>query len=248
MALPVVPEVSEAAREIYRRGLAMGSNPHSFSIIGDCQSVLPMFLAAFERPDQYSLGEDYAYLQEMIDWFAGSFYRERYAVGPGCNVAAVHSEIWADPSVCLVGESPLECEFRLHNPSIAIISMETNYPGWDLATYDGYLSGIVEFCIDRGVVPILGTKADNVEGDGSRNALVAEIAGRYGVPLWNFWQAAQALPYHGVKLDEGDSFHLSYAPSFFDEPENLQHGWAVRNLTALQALDAVWCAVREEAG
>ena len=47
-------------------------------------------------------------------------------------------------------------------------------------------------------VPIIATKADNLEGDNSINATVAQIAYDYGIPLWNFWAAVQPLPNHGL--------------------------------------------------
>jgi hypothetical protein len=90
-------------------------------------------------------------------------------------------------------------------------------------------------------LPILATKADNWEGNHGINAAIARIAAEYEIPLWNFWLAVQPLPNHGVSED---GFHLTYARNFFDDPVRMQSSWPVRNLTALQALDAVWKAVR----
>jgi hypothetical protein len=245
MNLPVIPEeVSEAAREVYAFGRARGNNPHSFSIIGDCQSTLPFFLGSFERPDEYSLGEEYAYLQEVIDWFAGSFYRERYAVGPGCTVASVQAEIWADPEDCLPTETPLLCEYRRHLPSFMIVTMERKDYRMPIEDYEWYLRGIVEFCIANGVVPIIATKADNLEGDHSINRTMVKVAQEYEMPVWNFWRAVQPLPHQGLRIEHGDEFHLTWRPNHFDDPEAMQYAWPWRNLTALQALDAVWRAVR----
>ena len=44
---PVLPTVSGAAKEIYRRGLAQGNDPHSYSTIGDCQSEPDVFLGIY---------------------------------------------------------------------------------------------------------------------------------------------------------------------------------------------------------
>ena len=41
---PYVPTISARAIEIYKKGLAMGTDPHSFSIAGDCQSIVGAFL------------------------------------------------------------------------------------------------------------------------------------------------------------------------------------------------------------
>ncbi len=237
--MPVVPVVSEFARQVYVRGLEMGNDPHGFSVIGDCQNVTDFFLSAFDHPGQYDLGE-YGYLQETIDYYAGSFSRERVAVSGGFNVAAVLSPLWNNLEACDPHESPLACEYRINNPSVAIISMETWWYDRPAETYAGYLRQIVEYSIAEGVVPILATKADNLEGDWSINAAIVQVAQEYDVPLWNFWRAMQPLPGHGLTLD---GFHLTYGRPFFSIEANMNTGWAVRNLTALQALDAVRRAV-----
>ncbi len=238
--LPVIPVVSDTAREIYQRGIEMGNNPNAFAKVGDCQNVHSFFLGVFDKPDEYELGEEYAYLQATIDHFAGSFERGSEAVDNGFNVASVLSPLWSDPNQCEVGENPNECENRLHNPSIAIISMETWWSGEDPQIYEDYLSEIVEYWISEGVVPILATKADNLEGDHGINRAIANVARRYDVPLWNFWLAVQDLPNGGLTED---GFHLTFARNFFNDPERLKRGWVMRNLTALQALDAVWRGV-----
>jgi hypothetical protein len=231
---PVIPVLSQAARDIYQRGLQMGNNPHAFSKIGDCQSVVPYFLAAFDY-GLYTLGP-YAGLQPAIDNFSGSWSRDSVTSNRGFNVATVFVPVWSDPKRCLKNESPLECEFRLNRPSLAIITMETWWGG-DPAGYESYLRAIIEFSIAHGTVPILGTKADNFEGDGSINQVIVKLAKEYDVPLWNFWAAVQPLPDHGLVPD---GFHLTWARNYFDQPDIMQNAWPWRNLTALQAIDAVW--------
>ncbi|MCC6801932.1 MAG: hypothetical protein IT319_03525 [Anaerolineae bacterium] len=244
---PVIPAISQAARDVYARGMAMGNDPHAFSKVGDCQNVEAYFLSNFDSPGQYDLG-NYQSLQTTIDNFTGSFARESAAVQSGFTVASVLSPLWSDPAVCQGGENPLECEERLHNPSIAIISMETwNRAGQQpVSLYEAYLSQVVEFWMEQGVVPILATKADNLEGDGSINAAVARVAEKYDMPLWNFWLASQSLPGHGFDPALSDGFHLLWARSFYNNPDRLRDGWPVRNLTALEAIDAVWRAAQEQ--
>ena len=231
---PVVPSVSERARDIYRRGLELGNDPNAFSKIGDCQNVLSMFLAIFDDPRRYRLGE-YGHLQETIDYFGGSFARESQAVRGGFNAASVLSPFWSDPEACQSGESPVACELRLHRPSIVIISLETWWEGRP-ENFERYYRQVVEYTISQGAVPILATKADNLEGDWSINAAIAHAAYDYDVPLWNFWLAVQPLPGHGL-LEDG--FHLTFDLNFFDEPQRMDAAWPWRNLSALQALDAV---------
>ena len=121
-SLPVVPAVSENAIRIFQRGLQMGHDPHAFSKVGDCQSITTYFLADFDEPGLYNLGA-YSSLQQTIDWFKGSFNRESLSVKGGFNAAAVLSPLRADPKLCNSGESPMACEYRLHNPSIAVITL-----------------------------------------------------------------------------------------------------------------------------
>jgi hypothetical protein len=240
MSLPVIPELSERALEIYAEGIKRGNDPHSFSKVGDCQNVPSMFVSIFDHPGFYSLGEEYDYLSKTIEWFQGSFEYESEAVRRGFNAASVVSPVWADPDACEIGENPLNCELRIHNPSIAIVSLETWWAG-NPDNYEKYVRQILETLIDHGVLPILATKADNLEGDHHINNILAGLANEYQIPLWNFWLVVQPLPNHGL-MDDG--FHLTFAANKFDDPLVMQAAWPWRNLTALQVLDAVRSAVQ----
>ena len=246
MTLPIVPEVTDTAREIYARGLELGRDPNAFSKVGDCQTNTGFYLVDFDHEGWYSLGEEYAYLQDTIDYYAGSFSRTSLAMRDGYNVAAILTPLRADPKQCEKNENPIQCEFRLHNPSIAIISLETNFNGRPADDYGKYMRQIIEYSIEQGVVPILATKGDNLEGDHSINAEIAEIAVEYDIPLWNLWAALQPLPNQGHDTDLNDGFHLSFSRNFFDKPKNMLSGWPWRNLTALQALDAVRQGLQEQ--
>ena len=235
--LPVIPNVSQRTVQIYQKGLELGRDPHRFSKIGDCQNVSSYFLSPFEHPDVYRLGE-YENLQEAVDWFNGSFSRDSLAVKGGFNVAAVLSPLRADPKQCEDGESPAACELRVFNPAFAIISMETWWSGKP-ENYEKYMRQLIEYLIDQGVVPILATKADNLEGGNQINQVLGQLAWEYDIPIWNFWASVQSLHDKGLTKD---GFHLTLGNYFYDDPNN-KKGWSMRNLTALQALDAVWRGV-----
>ena len=238
---PVVPQVSPWLKTIYAQGLSNGNNPHSFSKIGDCQNVISLFLP-FDLQPYYRLGDKYSYLIPVIEQFSESWMRESQAVRGGYNVATVISPFAYDKGeLCGTDESPLACEFRLNEPSIAIISMETWTSKRPPEIYEGYLSQIVEFVLAHNAIPILATKADNIEGDHSINAAVARVAYKYDIPMWNFWAAVQSLPSKGLTED---NFHLTVGKNFFDDPVEMEKAWPVRNLTALQTIDAVWKAVK----
>jgi Tol biopolymer transport system component len=231
-AWPVVPQATGRARQIYQQGLAQGVDAHAFSKIGDCQSIKEALMGMFDKPGRYQLpSEQMAALQETIDQFSGSFNRDGMAVKGGFNAASVLSPMWADPS-CQAGETPLECEVRVHRPSFVIISLEVWWQGRTTQRYVDYMRKIIDYAIAHGAVPILSTKADNVEGDNSLNLATAQLAYEYDLPLWNFWRAVQPLPHHGMDPLRNDGFHISE-----------DYAWPVRSLTALQALDAVWRGV-----
>ena len=235
--MPAVPEeISDAMRLVYERGLALGNDPNHFSIIGDCQNVSSYFLSMFEHSNQYSLGDEYDYLQPTIDYYKGSFSRKSLAVKGGFNVAAILSPLRADPKSCNKTESPLDCELRTWRPSVVFVSMETWWSEKPAEVYDKHMRQVIERILESGAVPIIATKADNLEGDHSINATIAQIAYDYEIPLWNFWAAVQPLPNHGLS---SDNFPLTFARSFFDDPVRMKSAWPWRNLTALQTLDVV---------
>jgi hypothetical protein len=138
----------------------------------------------------------------------------------------------ADPEVCLPDEAPLECELRITNPSFVLISLEFPFNGRSADLYEQYLRQIIEYTISQGAVPILATKADNVEKDHSINLTIAKLAYEYDVPLWNFWAAAQPLGNHGIDPYR-DGFHIS------------QQAWEERSKTFLMVLDHLWKGLKD---
>jgi len=241
---PAVPTgVSESMRAVYERGLTLGNDPTHFSVIGDCQNVSSYFLSVYDKPGDFSLGDEYSYLQPTIDYYHGSYSRKSLAVKGGFNVAAILSPLRADPKSCNKNESPLDCELRVWKPSVVFVSMETWWSEKPAEEYDKYMRRVIERILETGAVPIIATKADNLEGDNSINATIAQIAYDYDLPLWNFWAAVQPLPNHGLSPD---NFHLTFARNFFDDRSRMKSAWPWRNLTALQTLDIVHKGLAEQ--
>lgn len=238
----------------------MGNDPHALSIVGDCLSLAttnsPNLFVSYNKPGHYNLG-DYTSLQPVIDWFFESFGRQSVSLGDGFNTAAVLSPLRADPKQCLAGETPLECEYRVFNPSFSLISLGTDDWKTPPDVFENRMRQIVEYTISKGIVPILVTKADNHEGNNSINPIITRLAYEYDVPLWNFWLAAKPLPYVfpddeittvcwplSDKLVKGNQSHLCWAdPDHFEYTNAMQVAIPVRNLTALQTLLAVWQGV-----
>ncbi len=225
--------------QVFELGQSLGNNPHAFSKVGDSETFTTWFLTPFDmEPVTYDLGS-YQDLQTVIDAFEGSFERESLAARQGFNAASVFAPLWADPAQCQPGETPLACEFRVHKPSFVFILLGTN-DYWHKDDFETQMRKIITTSLEFGVIPILGTKADNLEGDGSINATIFKLAQEFKLPLWNFWRAVQGLPENGL---DTDGAHLTFGVNDFDNPEAMQRAWPVRNLTALQVLDAVWRAI-----
>lgn len=237
--LPVISAIPPRAVEIYKQGVAMGNNPRAFSKVGDCGGTATWFLTDFDRgPRFYRLGP-YADLQAVIGVFQGSYERSSLAAKSGFNAASLFSPLWANRQLCQPDEGPLACEYRLHRPTLAIIMIGSN-DVWHQERFEDQMRRAIEFSIENGVVPVLSTKADNLEGDGSLNATIASLALEYELPLINYWAAVQDLPDQGL---QEDGVHLTWAGNRFDDSKAMQRGWPVRNLTTLQMLDAFWQAV-----
>lgn len=224
---PVIPNVSRTMYQIYQSGIDLGVNRHVFSIVGDCQSMPPVFGGRYDHPGQYQLPQELEYLRETIEYFAGSYDRPSVTVQNGFSVTAALSPLWADPEICLPSETPLDCELRSHRPSFVFISLGTNWIPGAASRHNDFLEQIIDQVITSGAVPILVTKGDNLEGDHSINLGIAEIAARRDLPLWNFWRAIQGLPDHGLDV-EREGNYLSVA------------AWDVRSISGLQVLDTLW--------
>ena len=231
----VIPELSAHARQVLRDGLARGANPHAFAKVGDCETLTDWFLVDFDRGTRYYNLGPYSSLQPVIDTFAGSFQRMSIASARGFTAASALSAIWANPKVCQTGETPLACEYRVQKPILAFIMLGTNDVNHK-PTFEANLRKIIEVSLAQGVLPVLTTKADNLEGDQQLNRTIAALAYEYDIPLWNYWLAVQALPNHGLQVDGA---HLTHAPNHFEAADVLESAWPVRNLTALQVLEVV---------
>jgi len=228
---PVIPQVPENARRLYQRGIALGNDPHAFSIIGDCQSLPETFLGVYDTDPELvsSLPSD---LQAAIRNFAGSFNRQSPTIKGGTTAGAVLWDEWHERKfTCQSNETPLDCELRLHKPSIVLINLGTHYETRNIT----YLRKILDKLTAQGIVPILATKADNRELDDRLNLENALLAAEYKIPLWNFYSAVSDLPNHGVGVKKGEEF----LGEIYLSDEGLER----HRFTALQALTTVWMAV-----
>ena len=229
---PIIPQVTSRSRDVYALGESLGMDPRAFSKIGDCQNVKESFMGFYDLK-RYFLSSSQKTWQDTIDQFKGFYNRDGKAIEQGLNVAAALSPLLADPVECRSGESPLACELRIVRPSFAFVSFERWWP--DVTPpeqYEKYLRLVLETIMANGTVPILVTKADNIEGGQQINLIIANLAYEYDLPLYNWWRAAQALPHRGMDPERNDGFHIS------------SDAWTGRSASALGTLDTLWKGLR----
>jgi len=227
------PETAAHVAEIIARGRELGRNPRAFSKLGDSAVLTESNLTRFDNGG-YTLGL-YAFLQPTIDAFTGSW--GRYGAGARVALTTVGAldPMWARPEYCAAGEDPLQCEIRLNNPAVMLIRLGTN--DGRAASYEANMRVIIDACLEQGVVPVLGTKADRFEGDDSINAATRRLAEELRLPLWDFDRVADTLPNRGLNDDHA---HLTTtARNDYTDPETLTRGYPVSDLTALVMLDAL---------
>jgi hypothetical protein len=244
--------VAAHLRDIYALGQQLGNRPDVFSKVGDSISVNKDYLQPIGF-GLYNLG-DHVELQGVINFYLkaeardgkNSFANESLAAGVGWTATALLDPKNARKGDCQENESPLHCEYRVVRPSVALIMIGTNDAGFlPVQTYKYNLQRIVEQSLEMGIIPVLSTiparlgKEDRVI---AYNQAIVEVARTYEIPLWDYGAAMQNLPNGGL---DNDNTHPSPPPHGFEgaadfRPENMAYGYVVRNLGALQVLDAIW--------
>jgi hypothetical protein len=249
--------VVDHIRQIYVAGQARGNRANVFAKIGD--SITASILTLNPVGDGiYNLGE-YAYLQDVIAFYSSASTRDGHnpfnhrsvAAQVGWTTYGVLDPEASNPEACEPGEAPLLCEYRLLQPSVAVIMFGTNDVGILTAgDYRANLSRIVELTEGQGIIPILTTippRTDYETRVQEFNNIVAAVASDHAIPLVDYWGAMLTLGDDGLDLD---GVHPSVPPKGYEgaadfRPQNLYYGYVIRNLTALQMLDAVWRSVSD---
>lgn len=252
----IVGKVADNVRAIFQHGQELGNHADVFSKVGDSITVAPHMLHPIGE-GLYNLG-DYQYLQSVIDRFSAtvigdgnSFTNTSMAAGSGWTTDAVLKSKYADSKVCLPDESALLCEYRVVKPSYALIMFGTNdVAHLTVKTYAYNMGLIVKTSIEHGIIPIISTipvRLGYEQQVTEFNEALVKVARRYNIPLWEFGGAMQSLPDLGLSPD---GVHPSIPPKGYKgaadfRPNNLYYGYVIRNLTALQMLDAVVLAVED---
>lgn len=248
----VVRNVTPHTREIFARGQERGNHANIFAKVGDSITANPFVFAPIGWND-YDLGE-FDHLQPVIDQFneaylpdgSNAFSRESRAALSGWTAATVLDIDHADPAACSPGETPLDCEYRITRPSIALIMLGTNDAGYIPAVnYESNMRRIIERSLELSIIPVISTIPDrgDVEARVNEfNGILERLTVAYDIPLWDYNRAMRALPNRGLSAD---NVHPSLPPTGYEGvaafyPENLNYGYVIRNLTALHVLDRVW--------
>jgi hypothetical protein len=225
---------------VYRYGQQLGNNPNAFAKIGDCEAAFPVFLQDFDLGN-YNLGA-YSYLNGVLNRFSGSFLHVGEAADGGMSSSALLNPIWADPTACNAGESPLACEYRRHRPSIALIMVRTlDRNAISNGQYHWELTQIVQYSLSQGIIPVLSTMpywGPNNPDTTLINDNIRRVAAENNIPLWDFWLTSEQLPNRGVTQD----YHINdpnYTRSAFFDADSLQMTVTRRNLEALEILHAI---------
>lgn len=229
---PVKPTLSYRAQEIIIRAI---HNPNldlrAFSKVGDCQMMSDTFLGGFAN-GKYAVPEGY---EETVIWFAESMMAESVTAANGLGINSVLNPLFglaAGHSQCERNETPLDCELRTRRPAFVLIAMGTNWKPNGEISFEKHLRVVVDRVLETGALPILATKADNIEGDWKLNQAIAQVAYDYDLPLVNVWRAVQDLPNHGLV-----------------SPKNIYltgDGWMRRNYAWLYTLKEIYDFITEQ--
>lgn len=243
--------LSSRTREIYLRGQNMGNRANVFSKIGDSITVSPNFLYPVGY-GQYDLGQ-YGGLAGVVGYFlqanartGNSFANQSLAAGGGWTSDKLLTPGYGFPEVC-GSETPLVCEYQRVKPAVALILIGTNDSGsGSVENFAGNMRQIIETSINMGVIPVISTLPpknidDNQEGRvNAFNDAIRLMAAQYQIPLWDYYAQMAGAQNRGMS---SDGLHPSASPDGAAArftPDNLQYGYNIRNLGALQVLDALW--------
>jgi hypothetical protein len=243
---PFIHNISYHSREIFLDGQARGNRANIFAKVGDSITEDSAFL--FPIGDGNYALRDYDYLQPVVNYFLAA----RVRGGNSFNNQSL-AAVWGWSTFDLLnpdkvadtcpGVTPLECEYSVIKPALAIIMIGTNdaIPHYDLGGFEGNIRQIIEASIDRGVIPVMSTVPyDQFTDVQPYNQIIVAMAVEYDVPWMDFYEAVWDLENHGISPDGvHPSVPANNDPANFTSG-NLRYGQTVRNLLVLHVLDGMW--------
>jgi hypothetical protein len=243
---------TEAVQAIRARGREVGKRADVFTMIGDSNTTNGDFMRPLGLDANICDLGAYSYLQETVDFYSvplrsdvsNSFVNNSIAAHKGLNSASALDPFWAISPLCEGNESPVMCEYRVSQPSIAIIllgQIDINYTREPLDFYRVNMEQIIQHSVESGVIPVLTTLVFLPERDEwatsiQYNGVLLDLAEQYQTPVINMWRAAQPLPGYGIGPDRS---HLSARVGSFCAFTGAEQelGGTLRTLLTLQTLD-----------
>lgn len=156
------------------------------------------FLGGFAN-GKYAIPDGYS---ETVSWFSESMMSESATAANGLGINSILNPMFglaAGHTQCERNETPLDCELRTRRPAFVLIAMGTNWKPNGEISFEKYLRVVVDRVLETGALPILATKADNIEGDWKLNQAIAQVAYDYDLPLVNVWRSVHDLPNRGLE-------------------------------------------------
>ena len=224
-----ISPITAKARKFYQ-AKAANKNPNIFTVIGDCNSVPEAYLGRLGT-GLFDVSR-YPALTPSVERFATSFWRTSVASFSGFNSDSMFNPEWANPQYCMAGEGPLACELRRSQASIVVIALGTG-DQFTWKDFEKNYRGIIDDLLKRKVLPVLVTKADDLDSQqggaapGFINDTIRRLGAEYGMPVIDFWAATRRLPNFGMRMEGNENFHMS------------AEGSDTRILLTLQVLDAL---------
>ena len=234
---PLTPYVAAGLRAIVNN--TPGQEDRAFSKIGNSITVSSFFLHCLAQ-SSVDLGA-YSALSPthqhfLLDLGGGVTSYDRQSL---CAVVG-----WPAHNAVAGSPSPLEQEVAAVAPRFAVVMYGTNDIGWNnIWQYAGAMLEITDTLVASGVIPLLTLippRDDSASADlevPRYNAVVRGIGQARQVPVIDLHRELMQVPGHGMAPD---GVHLDATGSGCDfSAAGLQHGYNIRSLLTLQALDRV---------
>jgi len=210
-----IPAVTPFMRRTVNLSRWLGKDPTLFTVVGDCNSESTAYLGRLAA-GTFTLPDGAEYLRPTVERFAASFSRYSLATHGSFGAEAMFDSTWTDPSLC-GDDGPLGCELKLSRASIAFIALGTG-DQYTWQDFEKNYRAVVEYTLAADVLPVLVTKADDLEThskapSGYVNGIIRKLGVEYGVPVLDFWAATRSLPGYGLRNEGNDNFHMTPAGS-----------------------------------
>ncbi len=239
----MIPQISDAMVDVYERGQEFERDSRTVTKVGDSLSADPYYLEIMAADEQV-LGP-FDYLAETVTYYGANADQGSVAAQKGLSSIVLFDPFWASDDICRANETPLECEYRLRNPSVAFIMFGPN----DVLsmTYERYgqnMRQVVEETMALGIIPVLSTFSYHPEHPQwwqsvEFNLQLVEIAEEYEVPLVNLWAASRPLEEYGLDIDRVHMKQSGFAYLKFDTGHETFFGTSLRNLLAVRTLHEI---------